>query len=124
MNIYIPTEEQIASMRFEGYVPSSDIPKDAVFYRGYQPFSMEWTPEMRAEQSKRIKAQGNAWVNNGATEAARIANTGAKRSKACKEAIRKAAINRPIKECPHCGKQSTSNNIWYYHFDNCKYKSS
>lgn len=51
----------------------------------------------------------NAWKDSDAKEK-RIAN------------MKIGLMNRPILECPHCGKESKSNsNMKRYHFDNCKF---
>lgn len=36
------------------------------------------------------------------------------------EKMRKAALHRPLKTCPHCGTESIGNTIFRWHFDNCK----
>ena len=56
------------------------------FYKSWPPsWGRVYTPEMRKEISKRNKERNINFITNGATEAARQANLGIKRSNECKE---------------------------------------
>ena len=51
-----------------------------------------------------------------------IFQQGRPKSEEQKIKLRKAAINQPVKTCPHCGFSGTSTIIYRWHFDRCKMK--
>ena len=49
-----------------------------------------------------------------------IAQKGLPKSDEQKRKLSKAAMNQPVKTCPHCGFSGTSTIIYRWHFDRCK----
>jgi group I intron endonuclease len=76
--------------------------------------------------TQRNHAKGKLAGTAAATEAARIVNTGRKRTftKEWKKNITLSARNRPKTPCPHCGLEVTASNMKRWHGDNCKHKEA
>ena len=76
-----------------------------------------------------LKMQGRTpWNKNKSTgslnqmhrENISLGNIGKIRSKEHRKHYSEAASNRPIIECPHCGKRGASSQMKRWHFDRCK----
>ena len=83
-----------------------------------------WDPKVRAKMSVSNKGKNTGKDNSKAIEAARIANTGRKKSA---ERIAELKVNSHVfvlntikKTCSHCGFISTPAAIGRYHNDKCK----